>query len=91
MKRTLIYTVPSQSDGIRLESFLMGMCGFSRRIIRELKQRREDIQRNGAHIRMVDPVFEGDRIVAVLRDTKTTTSSSSIFVPVLYEDDDLVI
>ena len=90
MERTLIYTVPPEADSIPLERFLMGMHGFSRRIIRELKQRPDDILRNGGHIRMIDFVFAGDTITAVLRDTKETAAPCSIPVPVLYEDDDLV-
>ena len=57
MERKLVYTVPQEADGIRLERFLMGMHGFSRRIVRTLKQRPDDILRNGSHIRMIDPVF----------------------------------
>ena len=91
MERKLVYTVPQEADGIRLERFLMGMHGFSRRIVRTLKQRPDDILRNGSHIRMIDPVFFGDVITAILRDIKETAAPSAVRVPVLYEDDDLVI
>ena len=91
MERKLVYTVPQEADSIRLERFLMGMHGFSRRIVRMLKQRPDDILRNGSHIRMIDPVFFGDVITAILRDIKETAAPSAVRVPVLYEDDDLVI
>ena len=91
MERKLVYTVPQEADGIRLERFLMGMHGFSRRIVRTLKQRPDDILRNGSHIRMIDPVFFGDVITAILRDIKETAAPSAVRVPVLYDDDDLVI
>lgn len=91
MERKLVYTVPQEADSIRLERFLMGMHGFSRRIVRTLKQRPDDILRNGSHIRMIDPVFFGDVITAILRDIKETAAPSAVRVPVLYEDDDLVI
>lgn len=91
MERKLIYTVPPEANGIHLERFLMGMHGFSRRLVRELKQRPDDILRNGCHIRMIDPVFSGDMITAVLRDAKETTAPKAISVPALYEDDDLII
>ena len=91
MERKLVYTVPLEADGIRLERFLMGMHGFSRRLVRTLKQRPDDILRNGSHIRMIDPVFFGDVITAILRDIKETAAPSAVCAPVLYEDDDLVI
>lgn len=76
---------------MRLERFLMGAHGFSRRVIRELKQRPGDILRNGEHIRMVDPIRAGDTVTATLRDKKETAVPVSIDVPVLYEDDDIIV
>lgn len=91
MERTLLFTVPPAYDGARLEVFLMHAQGFSRRVIRELKQRPDDILCNGAHIRMVDPVHTEDCIKAVLRDAKGTTEPCTLAVPVVYEDDDLIV
>ena len=91
MERTLLFTVPASYDGARLEVFLMHAHGFSRRVIRELKQRPPDIQCNGEHIRMIDPVHTGDTVCAVLRDAKVTATACTLDVPVVYEDDDLII
>ena len=91
MERVLSYTIDDDTNGMKLERFLMGVHGFSRRIIRSLKQKPHCVQRNGAHIRMVDPVFKGDRIEITLEDTTATTTPVSIDVPIIYEDDDLIV
>lgn len=91
MERRFCFTVTDGYDGTRLEVFLMREHGFSRRVLRALKTCPEDILRNGSHIRMVDPVYTGDRIEAVLRDRKPTAVPCTLEVPVLYEDDDLIV
>lgn len=91
MERTLCYTIDNTHDGMKLERFLMGEHGFSRRTIRSLKQKPACVQRNGVHIRMVDPIFAGDRIAITLADTTATTTPSDMQVPIVYEDDDLII
>ena len=91
MERSFHFTEPEQYDGAKLEIFLMKEHGFSRRVLRELKTRPEDIRRNGVHIRMIDPVYTGDTVEAVLRDTRPTAVACALEVPVLYEDDDLIV
>lgn len=91
MERTFFFTVSPEYDGARLEVFLMHGHGFSRRVIRALKQRPDDILRNGERIRMVDPVHCGDTVRTVFRDEKPTSAACSFDVPVVYEDDDLII
>ncbi len=91
MERTLCYVIDQTHDGMKLERFLMAEQGFSRRTIRSLKQTPDYVQRNGVHIRMVDPIFAGDRIAVTLADKTATTTPSDIKVPIVYEDEDLII
>ena len=91
MESSFCFTVPQEYDGARLEVFLMKEHGFSRRVLRELKNRPEDIRRNGTHIRMIDPVRAGDTVEAILRDAEATAVPCTRKVPVLYEDDDIIV
>ena len=56
--RTFRYVVPPRYNGAKLQDFLRYAHSYSRRLIIELK--RGGMAVNGAHRRMVDPVFEGD-------------------------------
>ncbi|MGI5857380.1 MAG: RluA family pseudouridine synthase [Candidatus Merdivicinus sp.] len=88
--KTFRYTVPAKDNGKRLQDFLRGRHRYSHRLIVELK--RGGMAVNGAHRRMVDPVFEGDRIEITFQEEPCAlVPNGSLAVPVVYEDEDLVI
>lgn len=89
--RTLEYIVPTTWDGATVGDFLMTGHGFSRRIITKLKQHRMDITLNHEHIRMVDTVKTDDVITVILREETHIIHNPSLFIPIVYEDDDLVV
>lgn len=85
------YTVPPEHDNIRVQDYLMSVQGYSRRIITRLKQTRGDILLNGEHIRMVDIIHTNDVITVSLREQTHIAQNSELVVPIVYEDDDLIV
>ncbi|WMJ21999.1 RluA family pseudouridine synthase [Paludicola sp. MB14-C6] len=89
--RVLKYTITQEHNGKTVQDFLIGEQGYSRRIITRLKQNRGDILLNGEHIRMVDPIHEGDIIQVSLHEETYIHSNSELQVPIIYEDDDVIV
>lgn len=69
----------------------MGKQGYSRRLITKIKLNREDISRNGLHIRMVDRLYTGDILKITLREETLVKPNFEVFVPVIYEDSDIIV
>lgn len=74
-----------------VQDFLMSVLGYSRRIITRIKLNREDISRNGSHIRMVDRLFCGDILKITLREETRVKPNFELSVPVIYEDSDIIV
>ncbi|MEG1996507.1 MAG: pseudouridine synthase, partial [Oscillospiraceae bacterium] len=89
--RILKYTVTEEYDGFKLEDYLKKAHGFSRRIITKLKQKRGLITLNAEHIRMVDLIRCNDEIAVTFEDVPHLSQNSSLVVPVVYEDDDIIV
>ncbi|MEG0570510.1 MAG: RluA family pseudouridine synthase [Oscillospiraceae bacterium] len=89
--RILKYTVTDEYDGFKLEDYLIKAHGFSRRIITKLKQKRGFITLNAEHIRMVDLIRCNDEIAVTFEDVPHLSQNSSLVVPVVYEDDDIIV
>ena len=88
--KTFRYEVPPTANGKRLQDFLRGSHRYSHRLIVELK--RGGMTVNGAHRRMVDPVFTGDMVEITFQEEPCTlVPNGSLSVPVVYEDEDLII
>lgn len=88
--KTFRYTVPASADGKRLQDFLRGSHRYSHRLIVELK--RGGMTVNGAHRRMVDPVFTGDVVEITFQEEPCSlVPNGSLSVPILYEDEDLIV
>ncbi len=88
--RNLQYIVPVEANGWKLESFLRKQ-GYSRRLIIALK--RGNLEVNGAHRRMVDPVFAGDEIRVRLgtEDHSKIVPNAALAVFVVQEGEDWVV
>lgn len=88
--RSFTYVVPPRFDGAKLQDFLKYAHHYSRRLIIELKKGGMAV--NGAHRRMVDPVFTGDVVeIAFIEEGCDLVPNPSLCVPIVYEDEDLII
>lgn len=88
--RILSYTVEDNQE-MSVQDYLYSIHGYSRRIITRLKQTRGDIQLNGEHIRMIDPVHAGDIITVRLYEKTYIQPNAELYVQVVYEDEDVII
>ena len=64
---------------------------MSSRVIISLKHRPEGLQLNGEHIRTIDRIHAGDTLSVTMEDTPPDYLESEIRVPVLYEDEDVMV
>lgn len=62
----------------------------SKRLIKKLKQSENGITKDGMHIRTVDKVCKGECITIALKDEKTLEANGNLYVPILFENDDLI-
>ncbi|MBZ4671057.1 MAG: rRNA synthase [Clostridiales bacterium] len=89
--RKITFLVGEDFSGRSVEAFLMKGCGISRRLLLKLKRTDMGILKNGEHARSVDVVKEGDRIEISLEDEKTLEANPALCVPVVYEDEDVIV
>ncbi len=89
--RVFTYIIPREYDGVRLEQYLRSAHGYSGRILTKIKKSPEYVLKNGSHIRVVDPVFAGDEVRITLEDTVRTPPNPALRVPIVYEDDDVIV
>ena len=85
------YTVEPEWDGKLLQDYFKESLGFSRRTIIDLKK--GGLSVNGAHLRMVDPVYAGDQIQIVLGESEQINLIPNPELPVtlIYEDRDICV
>lgn len=76
---------------LTLEKFLRHDKNVSKRLITKLKRQPSGITRNAELIRTVDIVYPGDEIVLHIDDKDTQIPNSSIYVPVIFENDSFVV
>lgn len=91
MARRFDYRIEEQYSGTSVEIYLIKTHGFSRRIITRLKREPEHILCNGKHVRMVDIVKTGDILTVILEETNDLLPNSELSVPIIYEDEDIII
>ncbi len=87
------FRVGQQHDGVLLRSYLKGTCGVSSRLLIQLKKRTDGIQVNGEHVTVRYLLHEGDLVEIREQDTDAQDAFTpvSLFVPIVYEDEDLLI
>lgn len=78
------------SDDILLKDYLKSV-GVSKNLLTKLKRQRLGITRNGILIRSIDTVHTGDTIVLSLQDTSFLEPNPNLYVPIAYQDDDVVV
>lgn len=89
--RRLNYVVPEEYDGRKVLHFLRGSAGCSYSLVRSLKTFSDGILLNGVQIRTIDRLHAGDMVSITLHDKKNESLISDIQVPILYEDEDVII
>lgn len=89
--RTISYSIEQGDDGRRVDDFLIGGQGISRRVIVTLKKLPEGMLRNGEHIRTVDLLRAGDTLEINLPEPPKRIPICDIDVPILYEDEDVIV
>lgn len=88
--RKITFNVNSQLNEKTVLSVLI-FYGTSKRLITKLKQVENGITVNGIHARTIDIVKAGDVVEISLEDTKVLEKNTSLFVPIVYEDKDLIV
>lgn len=90
--RIISYIVPPELDGRRIQSILASELFCSGTLIKRLKTRAGSVLVNGIPaVRLVDPVRAGDCIEADVDDEEPIPSDRHCSIPILYEDEDLLI
>lgn len=88
--RTLRYQIFQKDEGKTVEQYLREQ-GISRRVIIALKKHADGMLLNGAHIRTIDPLHSGDLLEINLSDSEKRMPLCDIPVPILYENEDIII
>lgn len=89
--RTIRYCIGPDDGGQTVERFLRRGQGFSGGVVIELKKLPQGLLLNGAHIRTVDLVSAGDVLEVNLPDEPKRMPLCDIPVPILYEDEDVIV
>lgn len=89
--RKLTFVIENGFDEIMLQDYLMGYKNFSRRMITRLKELPDGMLVNGAHARSIDRISAGDEVEINLPTDKMKSNLSDITVPIVYEDDDMLV
>ena len=89
--RKIDFIIPKENDGMAVGVFLKYEKGLSTRTIKSLKLRETGITLNGSHIRTVDKIKEGDILSVEIEDSPKEYVKSDIYVPILYEDEDVLV
>lgn len=88
---TLVFTVPDEWDGKRLDAFLRTAHHFSGTTIKRAKSVEDGLTMDGSPVRTVDPLRAG-AVVRVLTDAaQRSYPPSDAAAEVLYADNDLII
>lgn len=88
--RKIEFLINDTTDGRRVLDILT-MNGTSRRLITKLKQSENGITINGIHARTIDTVKSGDIVTISLCDEKVLLPNSTLDVPIIYEDRDVIV
>lgn len=81
----LEHQVTDQEHGQRAVDVLMNRTGMSRQLSKRIRLY-GSLTRNGLAHRMIDPVFRGDRLVALLPDQVSAELHETAGIPIVYQD-----
>lgn len=89
--REFNYDIGAEDAGGTVGDYLKRGAGLSSRLIVRLKHDPMGLLLNGAHIRTIDRLSKGDRLTVTIRDGENRSSLCDVPVPVLYEDEDVIV
>ena len=89
--RKIDFIVTEENISPNVGIFLKYKQGLSTRTIKALKLTETGITLNGKHIRTIDTIKVGDIISVEIEDNPKEYIKSDTYVPVLYEDEDVVV
>jgi len=87
----LKFIIKEEDSGLTVEQFLRFKQGISRKLIVGLKKYADGMLQNGEHTRTVDILKTGDELELNLPQTGKAMPLSDAQVPILYEDDDVLV
>ena len=92
MNRTLTYTIPEESAGMRVEQFLKRK-GYSRQNITEIKRMPKSVILNGLHVYLRDPIAAGDYLEIRICENDSSEKIPPVKLPldIVYEDEDIIV
>lgn len=79
------------SEPVTVEKFLMRQSGVSRRLLTRLKRQENGITCDGTHVRTIDMVRHGSRIVLRTQDDSFLEPNPLLSVPIAFESEDVVV
>lgn len=91
MPRILRFQVDARYEGSKVIHYLRGEAGLSARLVQSLKRLPGGICLNGAQIRTVDQIHEGDVLTLCLPDDPGDVEPLKLPLDLLYEDEDILI
>ena len=89
--RKISYVVEEQFNNSTVGAYLTKEKGVSHRLITKLKRKPMGITKNGENTRTIDTIYSMDIIEILLEDTKTLEANENLNVPIIYNDDDVVV
>ena len=89
--RKIDFLVTEENLSPNVGVFLKYKQGISTRTIKALKLTKTGITLNGNHIRTIDPIKIGDVISVEIEDNPKEYIASDTFVPIIYDDEDIVV
>ena len=92
MERTITYTIPPDSDGLRIRQFLQRK-GYSASNLGTLKLTPDGILVNGLHQFLTYPLTEGEELTVHFIETESSEKIPPVPIPLdlVYEDEDLLV
>ena len=91
MARSLEFIADEKYDGSTVLRFLLDK-NVSQRLLRRLKLEEKGITANGVHIRTIDRLKSGDKVVLNLKeDIKVPVPTIGIIPEIIYEDNDILV
>lgn len=90
MARKISYSIGPEENGKKVYDCLRH-AGLSYRLITSLKHVADGMELNGVHTRTIDHVRTGDVLTVSLPDADHTCAPSELVVPVVYEDEDVLV
>ena len=89
--RKIDFVISEEHEGMTVGIYLKYEKGLSTRTIKSLKLTETGITLNGSHIRTIDKIKKGDVLSVEIEDTPKEYLKSDIYVPVIYEDEDVLV